>query len=97
LGGLKPRLRDNTMKPVQEMLSRIRWDPDWANDEFTIGYYDRVERRIVIVAFKDIRFPQDDHFSFELVGQSSEAHSIPYHRVRVIYRSGRLIWTREAE
>jgi len=30
------------MKPVQEILNHIRWDQSWANDDFEIGYYDRV-------------------------------------------------------
>jgi len=83
------------MKPVQEMLNRIRWDEAWADDEFKIGYYDRVEQRIVVVAFKEIFFPKDDHFSFDLIDQEGEWHSEPYHRVKAIYRNGRLIWHRE--
>jgi len=77
------------------MLSRIRWDETWADDEFTVGYYDRVEQRVVVVAFKEIFFPNDDHFSFDLIDQEGEVHSVPYHRVKAIYRNGRLIWHRE--
>lgn len=76
------------------MLSRIRWDKNWANDEFKIGYYDRIERGIAVVPFKEIVFPEDDHFSFEIIDQEGELHSIPYHRVRAIYRNDRLIWHR---
>ncbi|MGJ0484092.1 MAG: DUF504 domain-containing protein [Methylomicrobium sp.] len=85
------------MKPVQEMLSRIRWDKNWADDEFKIGYYDRVEQRIIIVPFKEIIFPKDEHFSFEVIDQQGESHSVPYHRVKAIYQNGRLIWHREVE
>ncbi|WP_374086889.1 DUF504 domain-containing protein [Methylomicrobium lacus] len=83
------------MKPVQEMLNRMRWDKTWADDEFKIGYYDRIEKRIIVVAFKEIFFPKDDHFSFELIDQEGELHSVPYHRVKAIYRNGCLIWQRE--
>lgn len=83
------------MKPVQEMMNRVRWDQAWANDEFKIGYYDRVEQKIIVVAFKEIYFPKDDHFSFELIDSQGEVHSVPYHRVKAIYRNGRLIWHRE--
>ncbi len=83
------------MKPVQEIMNRIRWDRNWAEDEFTIGYLDRVEHRIVIVAFKEISFPEDDHFSFDVIDQEGERHSVPYHRVKTIYRNGQLIWRRE--
>ena len=83
------------MKPVQEMLNRIRWDKAWADDEFKIGYYDRVEQRIIVVAFKEIYFPKNDHFAFELIDSQGEVHSVPYHRVKAIYQNGRLIWHRE--
>ncbi|MGR8941660.1 MAG: DUF504 domain-containing protein [Gammaproteobacteria bacterium] len=83
------------MKPVQEMLNRIRWDRNWAGDEFKIGYYDRVEQQIIIVAFKEIFFPRDDHFSFDVIDPKGEVHSVPYHRVKAIYRNDRLIWHRE--
>lgn len=83
------------MTPVQEMLNRIHWDKNWANDEFEIGYYDRVEQEIIIVPFKEIIFPRDDHFSFDVIDHEGELHFVPYHRVKAIYRNGRLIWHRE--
>ena len=76
-------------------MNRIRWDQGWAGDDFEIGYYDRVERRVMIVPFKKISFPKDDHFSFEVIDKEGELHSVPYHRVKEIYRNGRLIWHRE--
>lgn len=83
------------MQTAQEILSRIRWDENLAKDEFVIGYYDRVEHEIIRVAFKEIHFPQDDHFSFEVVDEYEDIHSIPYHRVKEIYQNGKLIWHRE--
>lgn len=83
------------MTPVQDILNRIRWDQSWADDDFKIGYYDRVEQQVIIVPFKEIHFPRDDHFSFEVIDQEGEFHSVPYHRVKAIYRNSRLIWHRE--
>lgn len=83
------------MQPVQELLNRIRWDANWAKDEFRIGYYDRVDQRVVVVAFRELVFPKDDHFSFEFIDKKGELHSVPYHRVKAVYRNGRLIWHRE--
>lgn len=80
---------------MQEILNRIRWDQSWADDDFEIGYYDRVDQRMIIVPFKEILFPKDDHFSFEVIDQGGELHSVPYHRVKAIYRNGCLIWHRE--
>ena len=83
------------MIPIQQLLSRIRWDEGFAQAGFVIGYYDRVEERIIKVSFKELIFPAEDHFGFELVDQDGSLHSIPYHRVKELYRDGKLIWHRE--
>ena len=31
------------MIPIQELLSRIRWDESFGKGDFEIGYYDRVD------------------------------------------------------
>jgi uncharacterized protein (UPF0248 family) len=86
------------MKPVREMLSRIRWDKIWAGNEFKIGYYDRVEQRILVVSFKEIIFPGENHVSFDVIDHEGKQHSsVPYHRVKAIYRNGRLIWNRQTQ
>lgn len=82
------------MQPVQDLLNRIRWDQDYAEADFEIGYYDRVEDRIIHVPFSALRFPDDDHFAFELFDSSGEFRRVPFHRVREIYRNGRCIWRR---
>ncbi|MGD8639009.1 MAG: DUF504 domain-containing protein [Gammaproteobacteria bacterium] len=84
------------MDTAQEILNRIRWDAGFAaGASFEIGYYDRVQHTILKVKFKDIRFPEDNHFSFEITDDYEDIHTIPYHRVKEIYRNGRLIWHRE--
>jgi uncharacterized protein (UPF0248 family) len=35
------------MIAIQRFLDRIRWDPGFGRGQFTIGYYDRVDCRIV--------------------------------------------------
>jgi uncharacterized protein (UPF0248 family) len=83
------------MQPVQELLHRIRWDPAFSEADFEIGYYDRVEDRVLRVPFSALHFPEDDHFAFEFCGLGGEVHCVPFHRVREIYRNGRSIWRRE--
>ncbi len=83
------------MQPVQELLSRIRWDKNLAESDFKLGYYDRLEQQLIVVAFKEIIFPKGDHFSFEIIDHEGQLHSVPYHRVKAIYQNDRLIWHRE--
>lgn len=83
------------MHTAQEILNQIRWDERLATDAFVIGYYDRVADKIIKVAFSEIRFPEDHHFQFEVIDDEGELRSIPYHRVREIYRNGQRIWHRD--
>lgn len=83
------------MQPVQDVLNRIRWDRNLAGDEFKIGYYDRIQERLITVFFKEIHFPTGDHFAFEVIDGEGVVHSVPYHRVKAIYQNERLIWHRE--
>lgn len=85
------------MIPIQELLSRIRWDPEFGRAEFVIGYYDRVRRCVVQVPFGRMHFEPGDHFSFTAVEADGSVHDVPLHRIREIYRDGELIWQRPAK
>lgn len=82
------------MQPIHELLERIRWDPEFGKGEFVIGYYDRVLGGIVKVGLKDVQVEPGDHFFLQALDESGECHAVPYHRVREVYRDGRLIWHR---
>lgn len=82
------------MQPVQELLSRIRWDKDYAKGTFSVAYYDRIEKAVTTVPFRDLVFDREDHFAFGVVDEVGEIHWVPYHRVRTLYRDGEIIWQR---
>ena len=83
------------MIPIHELLNRICWDEEYGQTDFEIGYYDRLEDRIIRVPVREIFFESDDHFAFELYDNEGELHSIPLHRVKQVFRNGELIWHRE--
>ncbi len=83
------------MITIRELLSRIRWDPEFGRGEFTVGYYDRIKDRIILVPLVRVRFDPDDRFSFQLTDAAGEPLSIPLHRVCEVYRDGTLIWRRQ--
>jgi uncharacterized protein (UPF0248 family) len=83
------------MMPIQELLSRIRWDADFGKADFEIGYLDRIQQRIVRVPLKELAFVDDDPFDFQFYDQEGETHSVPLHRIKAVYRDGDLIWHRE--
>ena len=82
------------MLPIRKLLSRIRWDPRFRRGRFVLGYYDRRERGVRTAALADLRFPPDRPQVFELWDEEGELHTIPLHRVRRVYRDGRVIWER---
>lgn len=84
------------MTPIHELLSRIRWDPEFGAAQFVIGYYDRVARAQVKVPLEHIRFGPGEGFAFETTAEDGTIHSVPYHRVRNVWRNGELIWHRHA-
>ena len=82
------------MIPIQELLSRMRWDREFGQAEFIIGYYDRVDKQIVKVPLARTTFDPGSHSSFEAIESDGSVHAVPYHRVREVYRDGELIWRR---
>jgi uncharacterized protein (UPF0248 family) len=85
------------MIPIHELLNRIRWDYDFSQGEFVLGFFDRVEHHIKEVPLREINFPAGDHFAFEFTDAEGVTHSVPFHRVRRVYKDGALIWSREKE
>lgn len=82
------------MTPIHELLSRIRWDPEFGQGRFEIGYYDRHEGSVHRVALKEVVFPGDKRHLFQVVDESGEIHQIPFHRVREVAKNGQIIWQR---
>ena len=80
--------------PIHELLNRIRWDTEFARSDFELGYFDRVERRIVMVPFREIEFPRGAPQTFRLVDAEGRTHRVPFHRVREVYKDGQRIWHR---
>ncbi len=83
------------MIPIQELLSRIRWDPEFGQGEFVIGYYDRMRKTLTRAPLRELHFEPGDHYSFRFVDAAGEAHDVPLHRIREVYRNGELIWHRD--
>lgn len=83
------------MIPIQDLLHRIRWDQEFGQGEFVIGYYDRIEHEIIRVPFREIAFPKDAPGVFELIDCEGQMHTIPLHRVKSVYKNGELIWHRD--
>ncbi len=82
------------MMPIQDLLHRIRWDPEFGKGEFEIGYEDRVAGRNVRVPFRRLNLEPGEHFAFDAVEDDGSTHMVPFHRIREVWRDGKLIWQR---
>ena len=82
------------MIPIQDILNRIRWDENFGTGNFLIGYEDRMAGKIITVSFQKILFPPGDHFFIQVVSSDQERISIPYHRIRQVWKNGVIIWQR---
>lgn len=84
------------MIPIQKLLSRIRWDADFSQGRFELGYFDRLEGRILRIPFQDIQFSSDNPGTFLIIDLAGRPQRVPLHRVRDVYRNGQCIWRRRA-
>ncbi len=82
------------MTPIHELLHRIQWDPAFGQGEFVIGYFDRVADKVIEVSLRDVRLDPADHFGFQALDADGVSHSVPFHRVRAVWKDGALIWQR---
>jgi uncharacterized protein (UPF0248 family) len=82
------------MTPIPVLLSRIRWDKEFGQGRFEIGYFDRHEREVHRVALQEVAFPDDERHTFEVVDETGQARRIPFHRVREVLKDGQVIWRR---
>jgi uncharacterized protein (UPF0248 family) len=83
------------MQPIHELLARIRWDAEFGKSRFAIGYWDRVEHKILRADLHEIAWDADNPSFFDLIDEDGLNHSIPFHRVREVWRDGVLIWRRQ--
>jgi uncharacterized protein (UPF0248 family) len=83
------------MITIRALLNRIRWDQAYGQGEFAIGYYDRLEDRMIVVSFAEVWFDPDERFAMQVGAADGQVHSVPLHRVCRVYRNGALIWERQ--
>lgn len=83
------------MQPIHELLARIRWDAEFSRGRFEIGYWDRVAREVRRVRLSELAWDADNPAFFDIADADGGRHSVPFHRVRRVWRNGILIWERK--
>jgi uncharacterized protein (UPF0248 family) len=80
--------------PIEELMHRINWDPAFGRGTVEIGYFDRLRQALVRVPWQRVRLKRGHHFSFDVLDEDGSPRSVPYHRVRGVWRDGELLWER---
>jgi len=80
--------------PIHSLIARIRHDPVYGRSRWEIAYLDRVLQALVRVPFSEMRTQAHIGFVFEVVDEEGVTRSIPYHRVRQVFRDGKIVWSR---
>ena len=82
------------MRPLEELLHRIKWDPTFGTGVFALGYYDRIAHSERIVPFTTVTLEPSRPGTFSLQDEEGRIVHIPLHRVRTVYKNGIAIWQR---
>ena len=83
------------MRPIHELLNRIHWDTEFGKAEFELWFLDHMKAQLVKLPFHKITFVPGDHYFFHYLDEEGEEHSVPFHRIRAVYKNGKRIWFRE--
>jgi len=76
------------MIPIKKLLDKIKWDSQGQKQDYEVSYLDRITGEGIRVAYDRIK-GYDNEF-FEL-----RDSKIPLHRIKKVYKKGKLIWERE--
>lgn len=79
---------------LQDLLHRIRWDPEFGKGSFAVGYYDRMTRAERVVPFASVTFDPPRSGFFLVQDEDGVVRHIPLHRIRTVYKDGAVIWQR---
>jgi uncharacterized protein (UPF0248 family) len=79
------------MKYILDILNKVKWDENENPEDYSIGYEDRISKKIVEIQFTEIKRIEG---TFLVVEKDMEEASIPVHRIRVVKKKGTIVWER---
>jgi len=79
------------MQPIKELLNKIKWDKRENPEDYSIGYLDRVQNKIIEIGYNEIKKIEGNFLVLEREG---EEVYIPTHRVREVKKQGKVVWKR---
>ena len=79
------------MRPIHELLNKIKWDRRENPDDYLIFYYDRILKKLIQIPYNKIKSIEG---SF-MVLDNEEESNIPLHRIRKVAKNNAFVWERK--
>lgn len=79
------------MITIKELVNKIRWDKRETPSDYTVGYEDRVLKKVIEVPYTAIKRIEGGFFIIEKEGRETD---IPLHRVKRLKKQGKTVWKR---
>ncbi len=76
------------MVPIISLLNKIKWGSGENKEVYELCYFDRITGKEKRVEYKNIKEFDNQFFKFG-------DNEIPLHRIRKVYKNGKLIWERK--
>ena len=77
------------MQPIKGLLNKIRWDKRENPEDYSIGYLDRVQNKIIEIGYNEIKKIEGN---FLVLERDLEEVYIPTHRIKVVKKKDKIIW-----
>ena len=75
---------------VKDLLNKIKWSEEENSSDYSIGYWDNVDKKIVFIRFDEIKKIEGN---FLLLKREEETY-IPMHRIREVKKKDKIVWKR---
>lgn len=79
------------MQYILDLLNKIKWDKRENPADYTIGYEDKILKKIIEIPYTAIKRIEGTFF---IIDRDEEEVNIPMHRIREVKKQGKVIWER---
>ncbi len=76
------------MVPIIDLLNKLKWSSEGKKEVYELCYYDRITGKEKRIEYKNIKGFDNQFFN---LGDKE----IPLHRIKKVYKNGKLIWERK--
>ncbi len=75
---------------IKDLLNKIKWDKRENPEEYKIYYFDRIDKKLIPIKFKDIIKIEGNFLRLDRKDETF----IPLHRIKKVIKKGKVVWER---